>query len=77
MSNMQTEEPVAGQTYRHFKGAQYMVICVATLESSMELMVVYREVGVIGGRPWVRPVSEFMEDVRVGTKRVRRFAQVD
>jgi hypothetical protein len=77
MSNMKTEEPVPGQTYRHYKGNQYMVICVAIMEATMTPMVVYREVGVIGGKPWVRPMTEFMEDIRVGQKRVRRFAQVD
>jgi hypothetical protein len=49
---------VMPERYRHNKtGGVYEVICNATIEKTLELAVVYRNVAT--GDRWVRPASEF------------------
>ena len=59
--------------YRHFKGKEYQVLCVATHRETLEKYVVYRalygECGV-----WVRPLSMFTESVTRDGKTQPRFA---
>lgn len=59
--------------YRHFKGKEYQVLCVATHSETLEKYVVYRalygECGV-----WVRPLSMFTESVTRNGKTQPRFA---
>ena len=59
--------------YRHFKGKDYQVLCVATHSETLEKYVVYRalygECGV-----WVRPLSMFTESVTRDGKTQPRFA---
>ena len=59
--------------YRHFKGKEYQVLCVATHSETLEKYVVYRalygECGV-----WVRPLSMFTESVTRDGKTQPRFA---
>ena len=59
--------------YRHFKGNEYQVLCVATHSETLEKYVVYRalygECGV-----WVRPLSMFTESVTRDGKTQPRFA---
>lgn len=50
-----------GAVYQHHKGGVYTVICVATLEATMERVVVYQSR--VDGRVWVRPVSDFLATV--------------
>jgi hypothetical protein len=62
--------------YRHFKGGEYVVYCVATHSETEEPMVVYRPL--YGeGKLWVRPLSMFEETVERDGERVRRFAFVE
>ena len=62
-------------TYRHYKGNLYEVIGVAKHSETEEPLVVYRALyGEFG--LWVRPREMFLGDVRVGDRRVRRFAPV-
>lgn len=55
------EEPSPGR-YRHFKGGEYELLCLARHSETGEAMVVYRalygECGV-----WVRPLSMWSEPV--------------
>lgn len=59
--------------YRHFKGKEYQVLCVATHSETLEKYVVYRalygECGV-----WIRPLSMFTESVTRDGKTQPRFA---
>ena len=57
--------------YRHFKGNEYEVLCVAKHSETEELMVVYR--ALYGdGDIWVRPASMWTETVlRDGVERPR------
>lgn len=62
--------------YRHFKGAEYEVIGVATHSESGEALVVYRP---LYGEAalWVRPLAMFTEMVERDGKSVARFARMD
>lgn len=48
--------------YRHFKGNEYELICVATHSETLEPMVVYRALYGQNGI-WVRPASMWTEHV--------------
>lgn len=68
-------EPIKPGRYRHFKGKEYEVLCVATHSETREPMVVYRalygEYGV-----WVRPASMWNELVERDGKVYRRFTYI-
>jgi len=67
-------DPTPG-LYRHYKGKDYRVIGVARHTETEEPVVVYQ--ALYGGRGlWVRPAAMFNEAVKVGGKRVPRFARV-
>ena len=62
--------------YRHFKGGEYEVLCVAKHSETQEEMVVYR--ALYGeGETWVRPLSMWNDTVTREGKTYRRFAPVD
>lgn len=71
-----------GEIYEHYKGGRYMIVARAVMESTKEVVVVYRSL-----RPdehhrvqtWVRPETDFNGYVEIphgssaGTMAVRRF----
>ena len=59
--------------YRHYKGGLYELVCVATLESDLSEMIVYRAAD---GSIWTRPKAVFFQLVDVGGTLVPRFAPV-
>lgn len=59
--------------YRHYKGGLYEFVCLATLESDLSAMVVYRAAD---GSTWTRPKDVFFELVEVDGALVPRFAPV-
>jgi hypothetical protein len=59
--------------YRHYKGGLYELVCMATLESDLSEMVVYRAAD---GSIWTRPKAVFFELVEVDGELVPRFAPV-
>ena len=62
--------------YRHFKGNEYEVLCVAKHSETEEPMVVYR--ALYGdGDVWVRPASMWNETVEKDGKTVRRFTRIE
>ena len=62
--------------YRHFKGGEYEVLCVAKHSETQEEMVVYR--ALYGeGEIWVRPLSMWNDTVTREGKTYRRCAPVD
>ncbi len=66
-------EEIRPGLYRHFKGGQYRVLCMARHSETEEWMVVYQ--ALYGERGiWVRPASMWCEEVEYGGRRVRRFA---
>ena len=62
--------------YRHFKGNEYEVLCVAKHSETLEPMVVYRALyGDFG--VWVRPASMWNETVEKDGQRVKRFTLIE
>ena len=59
--------------YRHYKGGLYEHVCVATLESDLSEMIVYRAAD---GSIWTRPRQVFFEMIEVNGERVQRFTPV-
>lgn len=58
---MATKPPIPNRTYRHFKGGAYLVLGVARHTSTQEDMVVYEALS--SGGLWVRPLTEWVEEV--------------
>ena len=58
--------------YRHFKGNEYEVLCLAKHSETQEEMVVYRALYQDGG-VWVRPASMWNEKVEKEGKTYQRF----
>ena len=62
------------QKFRHYKGGLYELVCVATLESDLSEMIVYRAAD---GSIWARPKEVFFELIDVGGQQVQRFVPID
>lgn len=63
-----------GSVYRHFKGGIYEVLHLATLESSLTPVIVYRQLHT--DKVWVRPIAEWYELVECNGIQVRRFTEL-
>lgn len=62
--------------YRHFKGMEYEVLCVAKHSETLEKMVVYR--ALYGeGDIWVRPASMWFETVERDGVVLPRFTRIE
>ena len=62
MTYEEAVESILPGRYRHFKGNEYEVLCVARHSETLEDMVVYR--ALYGdGDVWVRPASMWNETV--------------
>jgi hypothetical protein len=63
--------------YRHYKGGLYKVHAIATLEATMEPVVVYESLYDSGDFPqgtfWVRPLREFTEQLDAEGEKISRF----
>ncbi|MBZ2206885.1 DUF1653 domain-containing protein [Massilia soli] len=62
------------QKFRHYKGGLYELVCVATLESDLSEMIVYRAAD---GSIWTRPKAVFFELIDVDGQQVQRFVPID
>ena len=61
--------------YRHYKGNEYEVLCMAKHSETEEWMVVYK--ALYGeGLTWVRPASMWFEPVLKDGKEVPRFTYI-
>lgn len=61
--------------YRHFKGNEYEVLCIAKHSETLEEMVVYKALYGDGG-VWVRPASMWEELVEYNGAFVKRFEKI-
>ena len=69
-------KPVVPGRYRHFKGGEYQVICMARHSETGEEMVVYQ--ALYGdGQIWVRPASMWGEMVSYQGQTLPRFCKVE
>ena len=68
-------EEIKPGVYRHFKGNEYRVLCVARHSETEELMVVYQ--ALYGERGiWVRPAAMWNETVEQDGKVFKRFEYI-
>ena len=62
--------------YRHYKGNEYEVLCIARHSESTEPMVVYR--ALYGEQQvWVRPAYMWNETVEVDGQTKKRFEKIE
>ena len=61
--------------YRHFKGNEYEVLCIAKHSETLEPMAVYKALYGEGGI-WVRPASMWNETVERDGKTFERFEYI-
>lgn len=62
--------------YRHFKGGEYRVLCMAKHSETAEQMVVYQ--ALYGTKEiWVRPASMWRETVKTSNGDVLRFTPIE
>ena len=70
-----------GAIYKHYKGNNYEVVCVARHSETLEEMVLYKTLYKIEGHSenslWVRPKEMFLGNVIVDGKEVERFQKID
>ena len=58
--------------YEHYKGGRYEVIGVAQHSETNEELVIYRSLA--GDQQiWARPLAMFLEEVKIGGKKMPRF----
>lgn len=68
-------EKILPGRYRHFKGGEYEVLCLARHSETLEEMVVYR--ALYGAKEvWVRPASMWNERVERDGKAFSRFTRI-
>ena len=68
-------EQIRREKYRHFKGGEYRVFCMARHSETGEEMVVYQ--ALYGERGiWVRPASMWNETVERDGKTFQRFTYI-
>lgn len=67
-------KPQPGQIYKHFKGNFYKVIAIARDHETGKENVVYHSnmTDII----WVRPLDDWLKDVRVSGKTLTRFEYI-
>lgn len=63
------EVPKAGTIWEHYGGDYYRVLLIATQESDQKQVVVYQASK--DGVRWVRPLEEWVADVRPGVARYK------
>lgn len=68
-------EEIKPGKYRHFKGMEYEVLCLARHSETDEQMVVYR--ALYGDHTvWVRPASMWNEEITRDGKTMKRFEYI-
>ena len=60
--------------YKHYKGGEYEVLCVAVYTETEEDLIVYKSI--TDGSVWARPFSMWEEGVVVDGKTVKRFVKI-
>lgn len=71
-------QAVIGGYYAHYKHPdkkEYQVVEVGIYESSEEICVVYKSLST--GISWIRTLNNFLEEVEVDEKKVKRFKNVE
>ena len=71
------EIPKPDEIYKHYKGKNYKIILVSKMESNPEQILVhylplYETEGEI--KVWTRSLENFLEEVEIDGKKVKRFS---
>lgn len=63
-----------GGIYKHYKGTKVKVLAEGFDSENLEPVVIYMhlEDGVV----WVRPKKMFLENIKIGNKKVERFKKI-
>lgn len=69
------EKPQPGETYKHFKGNEYKIICVGKSSETEEEMVVYQD-ATDETKIWIRPLEMFTDMKETESGEVKRFERV-
>lgn len=72
---------IPGKRYKHRKGGEYTVLCLAHAEANPEeILVIYRMEYATHdykeGTIWARPQKNFEETLQIDGRNVDRFSQV-
>lgn len=75
------EEPKTGEIYKHFKGGEYEIICIALdCENPTEKFVIYKMLYNKGeflkGTIWIRPLEDFVGFKEVDENKIKRFTKI-
>jgi len=66
--------------YKHYKGKQYEIVCIARDSDTLEELVVYKGLynsKEFGSNPlWVRPKAMFLENVVIDGEEIPRFKYI-
>ncbi len=76
MTYEEAKETIRPGRYRHFKGREYEVLCIARHSEDESPMVVYRPLYNDSGL-WVRPVDMWNETVVRDGRTYTRFVRVE
>ncbi|ETB63672.1 TPA: DUF1653 domain-containing protein [Candidatus Nomurabacteria bacterium] len=63
-----------GEIYKHYKGTKVKVLGECLHSETLECMVIY--IHLEDGATWVRPKKMFLENIKVGNKKVERFKKI-
>jgi hypothetical protein len=69
-------EEIKPGKYRHFKGGEYEVLCIASHSETLEPMVVYRAL-YADHSVWVRPACMWNETIDKDDYHGPRFQKID
>ena len=67
--------PKQGEKYRHYKGNEYTVVCLAVDEATEKRVVVYQDLHA-HEKIWVRSLEMFLEEVEVDGEQRPRFIEI-
>ena len=76
MTYEEAKETIRPGRYRHFKGREYEVLCIARHSEDESPMVVYRQLYNVSGL-WVRPADMWNETVVRDGRTYTRFVRVE
>ncbi len=68
--------PKVGATYKHYKGALYKVLFIATESDTEETLVVYQDIA-HPEKVWVRKPEMFMAQAEWEGKQVPKFTYIE
>lgn len=70
--------PQPGEIYQHFKGNKYKIIAIAKHSETLEDLVIYEALyDNPQSKIWSRPLSKFLEEVKINDQLVPRFLQIN